>query len=90
MDSCVVTATQAPLLAFQCQERKSFKAVGLDFMGPLRPLLDTGQKTYILVLTCTYTCAVNIWPIQSKSGPAFVAAFNTVPHEYGIKTCQNL
>jgi hypothetical protein len=85
MDARVVTAPPPPLPAFRSHERMPFEATGMDFLGPLQKLHDTGEKTYILVLTCAYTRAVILRPILSESAQAFVTAFNTIRHEWGIE-----
>jgi hypothetical protein len=84
MDAAVISAPPPPLPAFRCRERQPFEATGLDFLGPLQPLQDTGAKTYILVLTCAYTRAVILRPVPSESAQSFVTAFNTIRHEWGI------
>jgi hypothetical protein len=84
IDAVVITAPPPPLPAFRSRERQPFEATGLDFLGPLQPLHDTGAKTYILVLTCAYTRAVILRPVPSESAQSFVTAFNTIHHEWGI------
>jgi hypothetical protein len=85
LDAQTVVAPEAPLPLFRCIKRPPFQAVGIDFLGPLHQINETGEPSYIVVFSCTYTRALILRPMTTVSAPAFAAVFNSVRYDYGIE-----
>ena len=83
-DTKIVQAPMGKLPVFRYTGQKRFAAMGLDFVGPFKELLLTGEPVWVAVFSCPLTRAVLLRPVTTVSAPAFADILNWVIREYSL------
>ena len=65
--------------------QKPFASIALDYAGPFNTRTDNKtSKTYLLVITCLYTRAINVVVTINLTTEEFLRAFQLHTFEYGL------
>ena len=72
---------EAPLSKYRLNQTSLFETTGCDFAGPF--YLRNGNKTYILVFTCTVVRAVHLELCSSQTLEDFLYAFRRFQARFG-------
>jgi hypothetical protein len=83
-DSKIVQAPLGKLPDYRYTGNEMFRTIGIDFVGPLKPLEKTKEKTWICVFSCPLTRAILMRPVTSVSARTFAATLNEVIYEHAL------
>ena len=83
-DAKMVQAPIGKLPDYRYTGNEMFRTIGIDFVGPLKPLEKTKEKTWICVFSCPLTRAILLRPVTSVSARTFAATLNEVINEHGL------
>ena len=61
-----------------------FKCAGLDFVGPFKPLETTGERVSICVLSCAFTRAIILKPVEGQGAKELRHVLNTICNDYNL------
>ena len=84
-DSRIVQAPLGKLPDYRYTGNEMFRTMGIDFVGPLKPLEKTKEKTWICVFSCPLTRAIIMRPVTSVSARTFAATLNEVINEHALE-----
>ena len=82
-----IKLNQAPYRSFRIDPlQRPFMNIALDHIGPFNVCDPSNNKikTYLLIITCFYTRAINLIVCQNINNKSFLQALQQHIHEYGI------